>query len=178
MYQGINIQNPGARSQNHDRESRSQNSEFRIQQSGGSIQNGRKIRLEQFARFLKLRHEMQCIPIAEILSQDQIIPAFLNRSLGYIQVSGLIRQSLFLEAFSDICGNGNRGSSYLRCQPIKLAFWVRFTVPINRQNEPMSFFPDNQIPEFLCRLPFHPLFCLPVLFEFCLLSFLFDPLPL
>jgi hypothetical protein len=102
---------------------------------------------------------MRCIPITEILSQDQIVPAFLERTLGYIQISGLIRQSLLLEAFGDICSNRNCGSSHLRCQTINLVFWIRFTMSINRQNKFMRPLPYDQILKFLCRWPLHPVLC-------------------
>ncbi len=61
-----------------------------------------EVAIQKTAGLVEQTQQGISIRIAEILGQDQIVAAFLKRSLGNVQESCFIRAATSLEAFSNV----------------------------------------------------------------------------
>lgn len=86
---------------------------FCLLSSDSRTQNGGRITTEHAAHFIQMRHKLLCFAIAEILSQDKVIPALFQRTLGNIQEPGFISFTSPPKSFGDIGRNGNRSTAHL-----------------------------------------------------------------
>jgi hypothetical protein len=71
---------------------------------------------QQARNIIEQRLQGSAIPIAKVLTQNEIISGFLQRPLGSIKEPVLIQQTSLSESFRNIRGYRNRGSPDLRDQ--------------------------------------------------------------
>src|SRR3990172_6626058 len=121
----------------------------RRQKSGVRSQNSLRIPMKQTAGLFEGIHQVFGLAVSQILRQNQVIPAFLNRSLGHIHESDLVRSSSPTEPFRNISCDGDRRPSHLAAKAIRLLPRKALRECVDREHVAVSLSPYNQISECL-----------------------------
>ena len=67
--------------------------------------------MQDAADFFQRLHQICCITITQIMSQNQIVAAFFHRAFCYVHESRLVRPSAFAEPLGNVGSNRNGCSS-------------------------------------------------------------------
>jgi hypothetical protein len=104
------------------------------------------------ADFFEACPEIGRIDVLKVSSQDEVIAAFFQRALSYVQEPDFILGAAFLVSFGDIGGDRGCRASHLGRQPKQLALWESLCMFINVEDELMGFPPrSSNVRVFICE---------------------------
>src|SRR5207247_3291487 len=112
-------------------------------ESGVRSQNGSGVRAEHTADFFRCGGQFGSVSITEILRQDQIVAALLQRSLRQVHEAGLVQSAAPPESLGDVGRNRYCRPPHLRRQAISFLSREASRESVDGQYELMRFAPHQ-----------------------------------
>jgi hypothetical protein len=73
--------------------------------------------VEHAGDFVEVLRERGGVSVAEIVREDEIVPAFFKGAFCDVQEAGFVGPAAATEAFGDVCGDGDRARRIWRESP-------------------------------------------------------------